>query len=791
MNTHLLPTAPLPDLSGGGAPGGDGLQRQSLLRIWYAFRLRWWVPITVAGLAIALLTVYSLAKPPEYVATGLVQLGMYAHLNEDRGLGRNEQMAIMETHRQLLTSHRVVEEAIKNTGRELKQGSARLEQRERFLKGIEIEPRRNTFLVEVTARGRDAEDVVERVNAIMNAFVPFTNEFLSGRYELMVRQLRAREKGLLEDLQKARREETDFFARAGNQDFAAQRQWNRESQQQFQARLNELKIQRAQLEAEIGGLGRYLEDLEATTSDTNVEVLARRMPAGDPITRATYDSVKERLTQAVATLNADSPEVITLTRRLETERAAFLGDLKREAQARIKSLRERDMTHAREEQRLRSDIDAYTAELKRLQTLEATYLEVRQEVEWYERELEATRAELRGAQALLDDDSGGALVINRAEIPFEAEPRFKAVMFMFVAILSFGLGLVLVVFWDHLDDTLGREEEALQLGQILGRVPLLDFRDMDEKGHLHGSSWVSEAFGLIRTNITVAARGIHKSAILVTSGSPRDGKSFVSANLAASFMRTGGRTLIIEADMRRPRIQKILGSAHEQGLSDVLAGLRTAEEVIQTTEFEGLDILPSGPCPLNPADLLLRGQFKRVIQYAVEHYDHVVVDAPPARPLADTSLMAPYVQGVVYVVRLRSSRRRLATGAIQQMESVGARSLGLILNGVPPNEATAFGYYDYYASDNKPMVDLSESLPGVPDASAESIFVVTSPKFGPTPDELPRTKAWLALVALIAIPVLVFFLGMMQWLPGEGIQGWFNDLLGWDLPADVDPPDDQ
>ncbi|MCA8924959.1 MAG: polysaccharide biosynthesis tyrosine autokinase [Planctomycetes bacterium] len=785
MNQHLLPSS-LPDLSGAGAAGPDGLQRQSLLRIWYAFRLRWWVPLTVTGLALALLTVYSIAKPPEYVATGLVQLGMYSNLNQDRGLARTDQMAIMETHRQLLTSHRVVEEAIKNSGRELKQGSARLEQREDFLRRIEIEPRRNTFLVEVTARGRDAEDVVERVNALMNAFVPFTNEFLSGRYELMVRQLKTREKSLLEDLQKARRQETDFFARAGNQNFAAQRQWNRESQQQFQERLNALKIQRAQLEAEVGGLSRYLEDLDAATVETNVEVLARRMPTGEPITRPAYDTIKDRYTQAEATLNADSPEVITLSRRLATERAAFLEDLKREAQARIKGLRERDRTFSSEEQRLNSDIEAYTNELKRLQTLEATYLEVRQEVEWYERELEATRAELRGAQALLEDDSGGALVINRAEIPFEAEARFKPVMFLFVAILSFGLGLVIVVFWDHLDDTLGREEEALQLGQILGRVPYLDFRDMDEKGHLHGSSWVSEAFGLIRTNITVAARGIHKSAILVTSGSPRDGKSFVSANLAASFMRTGGRTLIIEADMRRPRIQKILGSAHEQGLADVLAGMRTPEEVIQKTEFEGLEILPSGPCPLNPADLLLRGQFKRVIQYAIENYDHVVVDAPPARPLADTSLMAPYVQGVVYVVRLRSSRRRLATGAIQQMDSVGARSLGLILNGVPPNDATAFGYYDYYASDNTPMVDLSESLPGVPAASAESIFVVTSPKFGPTPDEQPRTKLWLTLTAIVLLPTLVFFMGMMQWIPISAVQGWFNDLLGWDLPLEDD-----
>lgn len=784
MNQHVLPTAPLPDLSGAGVAGPDGLQRQSLLRIWYAFRLRWWVPITVTGLALALLTVYSIAKPPEYVASGMVQLGMYANLNQDRGLNRTDQMAIMETHRQLLTSNRVVEEAIKNTGRELKQGSARLEQREEFLKRISIEPRRNTFLVEVTARGRDPEDVVDRVNALMNAFVPFTNDFLSGRYELMVRQLRTREKGLLEDLQKARRQETDFFARAGNQDFAAQRTWNRESQQQFQARLNALKIQRAQLEAEVGGLSRYLEDLDASDGEINVEVLARRMPAGEPITRAAYDSVKERFVQAIATLNADSPEVMTLSRRMETERAAFLQDLKREAQARIKSLREQDRTYSSEEQRLRSDIEAYTNELKRLQTLEATYLEVRQEVEWYERELEATRAELRGAQALLEDDSGGALVINRAEIPYEAEPRFKPIMFVFVAILSFGLGLVLVVFWDHLDDTLAREEEALALGQILGRVPHLDFRDMDEKGHLHGSSWVSEAFGLIRTNITVAARGIHKSAILVTSGSPRDGKSFVSANLAASFMRTGGKTLIIEADMRRPRIQKILGSAHEQGLADVLAGMRKPEEVIQKTEFDGLEILPSGPCPLNPADLLLRGQFKRVIQYAVENYDHVVVDAPPARPLADTSLMAPYVQGVVYVVRLRSSRRRLAAGAIQQMDSVGARSLGLILNGVPPNDATAFGYYDYYASDNTPMVDLSESLPGVADPSAESIFVVTSPKFGPTPDEQPRTKLWLVLTAFVLVPTLFFLAGMMQWIPMEGVQDWFNELLDWDVPLE-------
>ena len=773
-------------LTPGATPLDDAHSaRQNVLRILSVFRRRWWVPVLCCSVLTATLIVFSLTKPPRYLATGLVQLGMYSQYmpNEnvrDQNLIRG---AMYETHRRLLVSHSVVEDAIRRMGVELALGPARRNQRELFLNGLEINPVQGTFLVEVNAQGTDPAVLVKKVNALMDAFIPFTNEFLGSRFVVRERHLKDKEENIIKLLREAEQRQRDFYDRSGSPQFEDQRRSLLNSQETLQSKLTALRIERAMAQAERERLQTLADRIDQASEE--IESLAARLgnPEGTVVEgtlfeerRATIGQVKARIRQLEATLSAarlaELPDYAEQKQRLEIERRALTSEAKDYARAALAGMDERAASKARSEEKLNEQLEDVASELQRLDRLEGQFRTIRREVEWFDQELEDTRAELRQIQSVIKADSGGAVIVNRAEVPSKPEPRLTTTKVFFVALLAFGMGTFLIVAWDHLDDTLTREDEVALLGlPVLGSVPHLDFREVDELSHVRGSFWTAESFGLIRTNISVNAGNNKKSAILITSGSPGDGKSFVSLNLAASYARTGGKTLIIEADMRRPRVQQILNVKHGEGLSDLLADERPLSDLVKSTEFPNLSLLPAGPCPLNPADLLLRNQFERVIQLAIQEYDHIVIDAPPACPLADCSLMAPYAQGVIYVARMRKSRRRMVNSAVEQVQSVGGKSLGLILNDVTVRDEPALEYVDYGYYGPPDSDDSGVEQP--------SLFVVAPGTREEEPEETPlerKGKLGALLVFAVALVLGTFMvLGQAELLPGP-LQEAFDGL---------------
>jgi len=797
LQRSQLPAAGLP--TGARSALDDvGAARANVLRVLAIFRRRWWVPAVMACGAVSLLLVYSFLKPPEYVARGMVQLGMYANLTMDRQDMRNLQSsAFFETHRRLLTSNGVVEDAIRRCGIELVQGPGRTRQRKVFLKNIDIEQVPGTYLVEVTATDSDPGMVVRRVNSLMDAFIPFTTQFLGSQAEIRMRQLRQKEAELLEQLKEVEDRQEAFFRRTGRVSFDDQRSALLVNQQAIQERLTALEIEESSAAAQEERLERRLEQVDTNQDVERLAGLfgpeALESPRWQSLRRVKADLLDLQATVSEDRL-AELPEYLDLQAQLAGERRALRAELKELAEASLTLQRDTLATLESTQERLQAQLEELKAGHQRLDLLEGEFRTIRNDLEWYDRELSETRGELRRLQSQAASTDAGAMIVNRADIPFEPEARFHVVRLAFVGMLAFALGLAVILVWDHLDDTVTAQDDIGHLGlPVLGQVPRLDTREVDELAHVRGSFWTSEAFGLIRTNITVAAGGLAGRAILVTSGTPRDGKSFVSINLAASLARAGGRTLLIEADMRKPRLQEILGTEHKHGLSDVLAGLRKLDAAVQPTEFEDLHLLPSGPSPLNPADLLLRGQFHSVIEEAVERYDHVVVDAPPAQPLADTSLMAPAVRGVLHVVRLRSSRRRLVTAAIDQVQSVAGNNLGIVLNDVTIDEAPSLNYAGYggYLGDPNELVDPSR-LSNVADSDTGPALFVLAPNAPPAEEEeasqLERRGKRGAVLLMVLLMALAAFglLGQGRLLP-ESLQGGYDAIVGFDASPGAAP----
>jgi capsular exopolysaccharide synthesis family protein len=239
----------------------------------------------------------------------------------------------------------------------------------------------------------------------------------------------------------------------------------------------------------------------------------------------------------------------------------------------------------------------------------------------------------------------------------------------------------------------GPEQIRSVLGApILAHVPLLDvaYRESDDADseeidsrvlcYLQPRSRDAELFRALRTELCF---GDHKNArrvLQVTSPNPGDGRSVLTANLAASLAQSGKSVLLVDCDLRRPAVQDLFCAVTTEGLSTLLTSDVDLPDVIQPTAVENLWVLPSGPLPANPAELLASTRFEQFIELVRNQYDFVLLDSSPLLLVSDPSVIAPRADGVLFVLRLTPDCREDALRAKKKLASVGANIVGLVVN---------------------------------------------------------------------------------------------------------------
>ena len=204
---------------------------------------------------------------------------------------------------------------------------------------------------------------------------------------------------------------------------------------------------------------------------------------------------------------------------------------------------------------------------------------------------------------------------------------------------------------------------------------------------------VREAYKTLRTNIHFTLSDKKCKKICITSGSAGEGKSITILNLALSMAESGQKVLLIDADLRRPAIGRLLVEKSVPGLSNVLGGQVSADEAIRSQVFPGLDILFSGEVPPNPSELLASEGFAALIEKMAEQYDYILVDAPPINVVSDAAIVAKRVDGVLLLVRHTKSTKENVRQAVSGLQMVGANILGYVFNGVEFNPKKYYGYY--------------------------------------------------------------------------------------------------
>ncbi len=265
------------------------------------------------------------------------------------------------------------------------------------------------------------------------------------------------------------------------------------------------------------------------------------------------------------------------------------------------------------------------------------------------------------------------------------------------------LGLALAFFFEYLDNRIKTPDEiTVHLGlPSLGLLPIV--RKVEMSGGYPLLSHVSstklkEAFRTLRTNILFSSAQQGSRSLMITSTGPSEGKTLVAGNLAISLAEAGQRVLLIDADMRRPKQHELFNLQREPGLSDLLVGSAKASETVRKTETAGLWVLPSGRIPPNPAELLGSTRFDDFFRSLKDHFDWVVIDTPPVMAVADASVVAHKVTGVVFVVGAEMVSRHAAATALAQLENGRAKLLGGVLNRVDLDR-NPYYYSQYYRKE--------------------------------------------------------------------------------------------
>jgi succinoglycan biosynthesis transport protein ExoP len=298
-----------------------------------------------------------------------------------------------------------------------------------------------------------------------------------------------------------------------------------------------------------------------------------------------------------------------------------------------------------------------------------------------------------------------------------APRRLATVLAALVLSTLFGMGLAL--FLEYLDDTIRTTDEIESYLQLpaLAAIPSIDSlpkrklllvgateaEDENPQSPLlisgDSRSSLAEAYRHLRTSILLSSAGHAPRSLLISSSLPSEGKSTIASNTAISLAQTGAKVLIIDADMRRPRLHAIFNMKNGAGLSSLLASELTDSDVnaaINQDDRTKLFVMTSGPIPPNPAELIGSEQMVSLLRILNSKFTHIIIDSPPIASFTDGVLIASMVDGVILVVHAGKSSRQVVKRSRQMLQEIGAKIFGVVLNNVNLNNKDNYYYYQSY-----------------------------------------------------------------------------------------------
>lgn len=552
------------------------------------------------------------------------------------------------------------------------------------------------------------------------------NDFLTERIANLQAEIKAGEEKLVqlsrsEGVLKIGEEETIVLQRLGG----------------LNKQLLEAEEQRKNAEAAYMSVNNSSERLKSLVEEKMAEYISQIETDIRQITNDNQKKITElnvTRTRLLEDFKETAPEIIELDKQIKTleddiskARGRKQKDLEsfrsRTAKVILDNLKTRYLQAKEQEDKIRADFNQQFNEAQGENQSAVTLKLLQQDVETKRGFLE-NLVKQQNENDLLARGTDNNIGVVEIAIPPDAPVaprRLSTVLAAMILSTLFGAGLAL--FLEYLDDTIRNAEEVEKYLSLpaLAAIPAIDSMpkrrlllvgagDEDAKNeselliNTDPRSSLAEAYRQLRTSILLSTAGHAPKSLLVTSSLPSEGKTTTAVNTAISLAQTGARVLIIDADMRRPRLHSVFNISNAEGLSTILSSELDENEIfniIQREETSKLYLLPSGPVPPNPAELVGSEQMSNLLNSLQKTFTHVVVDSPPIASFTDGVLIASMVDGVILVVNSGKSSRQIVRRSRQLLQDIGAKIFGVVLNNVNLRSQENYYYYQsYYHRDN-------------------------------------------------------------------------------------------
>lgn len=429
------------------------------------------------------------------------------------------------------------------------------------------------------------------------------------------------------------------------------------------------------------------------------------------------NELRQRLAQLKTEYTDEWYEVVETKKQIESIENQLLTIRKRASDIQIATLQERLNEAVAREKELRNEFESQRAEVVRQNEASINYRIIQQEIDTNKNLLDGLLQRSRENDVILNGTPNNVLVADRATVPGSpvGPERWKNVLFAFLLSLLAGGALAFVIEWlndsvhisDEIETVLGLPMLAAiptapqSLGKRLLKNNLALIRRRKRKpasydAEIFEKPEFSEAYVQLRTSLMLSTAGGSPQTILITSGEESEGKTLTALNLAQSLAKTGEPVLLIDADLRCPRIHLIKDLSNKNGLTTLLTAKKidgeTIEKTIQKNGCENLHILTAGERSVAPANLLCSAEMKMLLDILSGRYAHIIIDSPPVLYFADSAILSTLVDSVIIVVRDNVSSRQTVMKAKKALHNVGANVVGMVINGIERQ----WSYYDKY-----------------------------------------------------------------------------------------------
>jgi polysaccharide biosynthesis transport protein len=574
-----------------------------------------------------------------------------------------------------------------NAGETLEQSRAL----DRFLENLAILPIRNSRLVDVKYRLPDPELSATIVNAIAKNYIEQNLEYkflaskeasdwLGDRLGEQRKQVEQSEAAL-----QRYREQNDAISPEDRQNIVVQKLAD------LNAAVTQAKTERFQKEALYNQLqslakdGRSLDSFPAILSNSFIQQQ-----------KASLAELQSQFTQLSEKLGEKHPEIIKVRVAIDLAQTKLDAELAKVVQ----SVQNEYQTALSKENSLISALGQQKSEAQTMNRKAIDYGVLARDVQSSKQIYESLLQRAKETGVSTELKTSNIRVVDAAERPRTAVSPRKMLNLVLALLGGSMLGFGLAFFFEYVDSRIKTPEEIrVHLGlPSLGMVPALDPKTWKGKEPLVSGGvppGFAEAIRVIRTNVLFSSAEEGTRTLVVTSTGPGEGKTLIAANLAIAVAQAGQRVLLIDADMRRPRLHDVFGQKQEPGLSNLMVGQSAPSMCIRKSGVPGLWLLASGRIPPNPSELLGSKRFSDFLQSLHDHFDSVIVDSPPVMAVTDAAIVARAASAILFVVGAEMTSRQAAKTAIAQLRNGGPCFVGAVLNRVEL-ERNAYYYSSYY-----------------------------------------------------------------------------------------------